>query len=299
LARAVAGQLGWRFIELHSSHFVSEGLGGVQRVADRIFGSLMQLDHAVVLFDEVDELVRVRDVGTDQFGRFLTTSMLPRLAELWKRRKLIYFINTNYIEYFDSAITRSERFDALIFVAPPSFEAKRDKLRGLIEEISGAPVASFDVNQQDIENAFAAICNRSNDEAKTVVLAESEVLAQFKLIRWDQLREVAEALLNEGSQGIRITSDTLGAALNTIRDAELKKPSSYNRFANDAEYARRDFERLPVYEIDLARSDPGLQGLIEENGRNWLRGTFAGIQRRYSVERVGGDWKLGLHLAKD
>ena len=63
--------------------WVSDGLAGVQKVADRIFGHLMQLDHAVVLFDEVDELVHPRDDGgSDHLSRFLTTSMLPRLAEL-------------------------------------------------------------------------------------------------------------------------------------------------------------------------------------------------------------------------
>ncbi len=125
LVSAIAGAIGWKYIELHPSHFVADGLPNVQQRADVIFGKLMELDHAVVLFDEIDELVRERDIEPDQFGRFLTTSMLPRLAELWKARKIMYFVATNHIEYFDRAVTRSERFDAIIFVSPPSFEANR------------------------------------------------------------------------------------------------------------------------------------------------------------------------------
>ena len=128
LTRAVAAAMGWQYIELHASHFVAEGLPAVQRTADEIFQRLMELDHTVVLFDEIDELVRERDVEPDAFGRFLTTSMLPKLAELWKQRKVAYFIATNHIEYFDRAVTRAQRFDALIFVTPPSFEKKITKL---------------------------------------------------------------------------------------------------------------------------------------------------------------------------
>ena len=54
LARCVAAALRWDYVELYSSHFVAEGIGAIQRTADRIFAYLMELDHAVVLFDEPD-----------------------------------------------------------------------------------------------------------------------------------------------------------------------------------------------------------------------------------------------------
>src|SRR6185437_6167741 len=81
---------------------------------------------------EIDELVRERDMEKDAFGRFLTTSMLPKLAELWDARKILYFVATNHINYFDSAIIRSHRFDALILVGPPSFEAKIERIEELL-----------------------------------------------------------------------------------------------------------------------------------------------------------------------
>jgi SpoVK/Ycf46/Vps4 family AAA+-type ATPase len=122
-------------VELHASHFVAGGLPQVQRTADRIFKQLMQLDRTVILFDEIDELVRERESEeADAFGRFLTTSMLPRLAELWDRRKVMYFVATNHINYFDSAIIRAERFDAIVPVPPPSFDKKMARIKELLEE---------------------------------------------------------------------------------------------------------------------------------------------------------------------
>ena len=119
LVRSLADVIEWDYVEIHASHFVAEGLPEVQKTADKIFKQLSELDHAVVLFDEIDELVRERDMEKDAFGRFLTTSMLPKLAELWEDRNILYFVATNHINYFDSAIIRSHRFDALILVTPP------------------------------------------------------------------------------------------------------------------------------------------------------------------------------------
>ena len=63
--------------------------------------------------------------------------MLPKLAELWEARKILYFVATNHINYFDSAIIRSHRFDALILVSPPSFRSKIEELERLLP---GAPI---------------------------------------------------------------------------------------------------------------------------------------------------------------
>lgn len=152
LARGVAVSLGWDYVELHSSHFVAEGIQAVQRTADRIFVQLMELDHAVVLFDEPDELVREREGTPDAFGRFLTTSMLPKLALLWTRRRIIYFVATNHIEYFDAAIVRSERFDVLVFVPLPSFQKKMHALQKRL-----GTDASITVTQPEIEAALMRI----------------------------------------------------------------------------------------------------------------------------------------------
>jgi hypothetical protein len=145
LAGCVAAAVRWKYIEVHASHFVAEGLPQVQRTADEIFSRLMELDHTVVLFDEIDELVREREQEHDAFGRFLTTSMLPKLAELWRQRKVVYFVATNHIRYFDVAITRSQRFDALTFIGTPSFRAKVERLRRCIGNcLAGGLVPSFD-----------------------------------------------------------------------------------------------------------------------------------------------------------
>src|SRR5205807_9799259 len=150
LVRSLADIIRWKYVEIHASDFVAEGLTQVQKTADYIFEQIAELDHAVVLFDEIDELVRERDIEKDAFGRFLTTSMLPKLAELWDARKILYFVATNHINYFDSAIIRSHRFDALILVSPPSFDAKINRLQELLKA-QGFSNRSFEIRERDIQ----------------------------------------------------------------------------------------------------------------------------------------------------
>jgi hypothetical protein len=247
LARSVATSLGWKYVELHSSHFVAEGIQAVQRTADGIFAHLMELDHTVVLFDEPDELVRERAGAADAFGRFLTTSMLPKLAELWKQRRVIYFVATNHIEYFDEAIIRSERFDVLVFVPPPSFEKK---IKTLQEHLGG--VATITVTQAEIDAELSRIGKYSTlakGEDVPVRLPDECLLAKFVLLRFDQLDELAFHLRPTRLAAIEVDAERLRIALGKISDHRLDKMQAYLDYLENARYSRRDFQRKPVYSV--------------------------------------------------
>jgi ATPase family protein associated with various cellular activities (AAA) len=105
---------------------LGKGMEGIQAEANTIFRMLAQTDSIVVLFDEFDELVRERGSsrGEQPFSRLLTTAMLPKLADMHRRSSLVFIIATNNIAEFDLAISREGRFDRVVQVMPPTFEAK-------------------------------------------------------------------------------------------------------------------------------------------------------------------------------
>lgn len=178
LVGSLAAALGWDYLEIHASDFLSGGMDRVPAQADFIFRKLMELDHCVVLFDEIDELIRLRhSEASDPFGRFLTTSMLPKLAKLWEQRRVLFFVATNDIEAADPAIKRSQRFDAAIFVPPPSFEKKKKELTKFLKR-----KPSSILTRSRIENAL----NGSKP-------AEA-ALGVFALLRWDQMADLAHRI---------------------------------------------------------------------------------------------------------
>lgn len=178
LVEAVAGALKWKFIEITPALFLDRGVELVSARADEVFRLLMELDHHVVLLDEIDELIRRRNDLSDSLERFFTTTMLPRLAKLWEQRRILFFVNTNSIDSVDPAILRSQRFDAAIFVMPPSYEAKENTL-----EDSGTPVK---IDRGTIEKLlrqdFGEVAETRRD------------LAWFGFLRWDQLRRLGNRL---------------------------------------------------------------------------------------------------------
>lgn len=242
IARALAGMIGWDYIELHASHFVADGLPNVQRTADEIFKKLMELDHAVILFDEIDELVREREGDeADAFGRFLTTSMLPKLAELWKSRKVMYFIATNHITYFDRAITRSGRFDALFFISPPSYSAKIAELKRILKSDYRKTV-DISFTKADIDNAMLIPTTDHDKDSGSEPIPEENSLATFALLRWDELPELAGQLNLDEKLTKKLDKTILARALKKIK----RTKRDLIEYATDKEYERRASIKYPT-----------------------------------------------------
>jgi SpoVK/Ycf46/Vps4 family AAA+-type ATPase len=108
---------------------------GIQAEANAIFRMLVETERVVVLFDEFDEFVRERDLSdAQQFSRLLTTAMLPKLANIRKRATVVFIIATNNISQFDLAIQRPGRFERLVQIMPPTYEAKMTKKNWGVDE---------------------------------------------------------------------------------------------------------------------------------------------------------------------
>lgn len=128
LARLIAKYLGWPLLIIDPSHLVRKGLDQVQAETNTVFSMLASLERVVVLLDEFDEMVRERTSEQSEIvSRFLTTAMLPKLAQINERRRIVFIVATNHIDEFDFAIRRPGRFDLLIQIMPPSAKEKLRK----------------------------------------------------------------------------------------------------------------------------------------------------------------------------
>jgi hypothetical protein len=125
LSKEIANFLGWPALPIDPSHLLRNGMEGMQAEAYTVFRMLEETERVVVLFDEFDELVRERgSKNAEPFSRLLTTAMLPKLANIHKRATLVFIIATNSVSEFDLAISRRGRFDRVLQVMPPTYEAK-------------------------------------------------------------------------------------------------------------------------------------------------------------------------------
>jgi hypothetical protein len=129
LVKAVAEGLGWPVVMLSPGTFIQRGLEYIEAQAELVFGRLMMLSRAVVLFDECDELFRDRKplANTEQtrgITAFVTASMLPKLQELHDRGRVLFFVCTNNFDSMDPAVKRGGRIDHIVGIGPPDQEAR-------------------------------------------------------------------------------------------------------------------------------------------------------------------------------
>jgi len=195
--RAIAGSLGWDYVELHASHFV--------------------------------------------------------VAELWEARKIMYFVATNHIEYFDRAVTRSQRYDAIIFMSPPSFDAKKRELVRILRETHNfRRKITFAVDKQDVETAkpdtlFAPISKEPDKGKRDILKAESikapHVLFKFALLRFDELGELALHLRSKLGRRSVVTKKVVEENLCEMKDASWRNLGEYDRYLCDPGYERRTSPR--------------------------------------------------------
>ncbi|HLH75031.1 MAG TPA: ATP-binding protein [Chloroflexota bacterium] len=243
MAEAVAGALNWPFVEITPALFLQAGVEQVSARADEVFRQIMELDRCVVLFDEIDELIRHRGPGADPLERFFTTSMLPRLSKLWKQRKVLFFVNTNVITEVDSAIRRSSRFDAAIFVMPPSFDSKVATLRK-------AKIELADVTRAKIESLL-----EGQEEG---IAPNQRDAAWFALLTYKQMERLVAMLRPTGEESVTVSLENLATALKGFgselmstdwRDYELTGPNSLDHVLAKFR-ALRSEQRLDHYGRD-------------------------------------------------
>ncbi len=125
-ASAIAEALGWPLVAVDPSHLLRAGQQNIQPEMNRLFRMLAYAERVVILFDEFDELVRDRFGNVEQASRFMTTAMLPKIAQLRAVRRTVFLVATNHLEVFDAAIARPGRFDLILPVLTPTAEAKLD-----------------------------------------------------------------------------------------------------------------------------------------------------------------------------
>jgi hypothetical protein len=249
LVEGLAGAIGWDFLEISAAAFVNKGIDQVPARAEEIFTQLMEVDHAVVLFDEVDELIRERGDGTEALGRFLTTSMLPKLAKLWSQRKVIFFVATNSITMADPAIRRSQRFDASIFVAPPSFAKKSQYLDLELGSYSSLPV---ELEYGAVEKALTDTGGKTGEE-----------FGYFALLRWDQIPELAQRLREEKKSDAFHLGKALGEMGEKLArleyQGENEGDSALDEWSKLLEETRQDHSRRFLLRVEGLDSEAGIE----------------------------------------
>lgn len=115
-ARALAGRLGWPFVELLPSK-LSSGEGTLANELREAFLELSRMDHVVIFIDEFDEIAPARESRPASAG--VVNELLKLIPDFRRRPGKLLICATNFVEAIDPAVMRPGRFDLLIGIGPP------------------------------------------------------------------------------------------------------------------------------------------------------------------------------------
>ena len=122
-AKAVAGRLGWPFVEVFPSRLADPDVA-MSTALRETFQGLMELESAVVFIDEVEEIAGSRSGIPSDPAHGVTNELLKLIPAFRQHDERLLICATNSVRSLDSAFLRHGRFDYIIPVRPPDDVAR-------------------------------------------------------------------------------------------------------------------------------------------------------------------------------
>ena len=143
LARALAGELGARFLPVGLHDVLDMWVGGSERNLHELFVTARRAAPCVLFLDEIDALGHKRSQLRDSALRGAVNQLLTELDGVWTGAEGVFVLAaTNYPWDVDGALRRPGRFDRTVLVSPPD-EATREAI--LEYHLRDRPVTGVDV----------------------------------------------------------------------------------------------------------------------------------------------------------
>jgi len=130
LAKAVATESGANFIAVRGPEILSKWVGESEKAIREIFRKARLYAPVVVFFDEIDAIAATRGSAGDTYVvERVVSQLLTEMDGITRLDNVVVIAATNRPDMIDPALLRPGRFEKLLYVPPPDFEARLDILR--------------------------------------------------------------------------------------------------------------------------------------------------------------------------
>jgi AAA+ superfamily predicted ATPase len=210
IARAVAGELGARFIAVSFADIIDMFVGQSERNIHELFEVARRNAPCVLFLDEVDAIGQKRSQLRNTPMRSAVNQLLLELDDVSGGNEGVFLLAaTNHPWDVDSALRRPGRFDRTLLVLPPDAAAREGVFRYHLKDrpVAGIELAKLSKQTDGYSGAdIAHICETAAERA----LLDSVRLAEPRMIGTPDL----EAAIGE-------VKPSLGAWFDTARNVAL------------------------------------------------------------------------------
>ncbi|NYZ60273.1 AAA family ATPase [Candidatus Micrarchaeota archaeon] len=182
LMRALAKELGYGFDYIKTSEILSMWYGESEKNVAEIFTNARKKGPSIVFFDEIDAIGKKRTADSmDDVGPRVLSSLLQEMDGYKGKGKPVIVVGaTNVPNKLDPALMRPGRFDKIIYMHLPDYEARKAIFKVHLSKIPTAP--DVDLNKlakmterysgADIKNVVTEALNAAAQQA----MAEKKIV---------------------------------------------------------------------------------------------------------------------------
>lgn len=125
IAKAIAGELGIPFFALTTADILSPYIGESEGKLKQIFAELRKYPRVMLFIDEMESLFKKRGEHTHEMTNSIITCLLQEMNGVKDPQNMIFFMGATNVPYMvDEAFLRPGRFDVLIYVGNPDYQAR-------------------------------------------------------------------------------------------------------------------------------------------------------------------------------
>ena len=198
LARALATESGANMISVRGPEILSKWVGESEKAIREIFRKAKASSPCIVIFDELDSLVRAKSGEDGGVGERLLSQLLTEMEDGGASRVIVIGIS-NRPDLLDPSMLRPGRLDLIMYIPPPDEKGRLE----IIKILTHSMPLSGDINLQEIAVAtknysgadLVAICREAavhamqNNSSK---IASADFAAGLKLVKPSITKSVDE-----------------------------------------------------------------------------------------------------------
>jgi SpoVK/Ycf46/Vps4 family AAA+-type ATPase len=191
IARAVAGELGARFISLSIVDVLDMWLGNSERNLHELFQTARRNAPCVLFLDEIDALGQKRSHMHSTSMRTVSNQLLAELDGVDTDNEGVFVLAaTNTPWQVDAALRRPGRLDRMVLVLPPDAEARKSIIE---RNLRDRPIAGIDLPRivAATEDFSGADLTHLCESAAEYAMADSVRSGKIRMI---EQRDIVRAL---------------------------------------------------------------------------------------------------------
>ncbi len=198
LAKAVAKESGVNFIAVRGPEVLSKWVGESEKAIREIFKKARMHAPTVIFFDEIDSLAPIRGVASDSgVTERIVTQLITELDGIKELNNVVVVAATNRPDLIDPALLRPGRFDKLVYVPPPDFEARLEILKIHTKYLPLAPDVDLYELAKATENYSGADLEALVREAFLLALREDPTIKRVERRHFIRALEIIKPSLSE------------------------------------------------------------------------------------------------------